>query len=357
MNREFQIKVIENEKDGQLKHTLSRFIWASWAIYCIVICTTWYWGDLITLTVALVASIVQIVPFWLLRRGNLQASSLYVVLCTIGIVTTLATVGQGIRDIAILGYPIVFIFAGLILSPVFFRLCVWLTFGAICWLVFGEANGWFVPRPFYEDPYNLTYLVFVSSLLVITAYAVNLLATNSRNILQKAHLEIAKRQQTEKQLRYQSTHDKLTGIYNRTFFETELVRYEHSRDFPISIIVIDQDNLKVVNDTKGHRVGDALLRKTADLLRSVVRESDVLARIGGDEFVILLPATDVVSVKNIMARVKQSLLEYNAEHSDLPVELSLGAATAEKNNLIEAFKLADKRMYANKAERKLIIKD
>jgi len=212
-------------------------------------------------------------------------------------------------------------------------------------------------RPFYEDPYNLTYLVFVSSLLVITAYAVNLLATNSRNILQKAHLEIAKRQQTEKQLRYQSTHDKLTGIYNRTFFETELVRYEHSRDFPISIIVIDQDNLKVVNDTKGHRVGDALLRKTADLLRSVVRESDVLARIGGDEFVILLPATDVVSVKNIMARVKQSLLEYNAEHSDLPVELSLGAATAEKNNLIEAFKLADKRMYANKAERKLIIKD
>lgn len=357
INGSGKIKVIENEKDGQLKHILSRLIWASWAIYLAVICTTWYWGDSIALTVAVVAIILQIVPFWLLRRGNLEASSLFVVLSTIGIVTTLATVGQGIRDIAILGYPIVFIFAGLILSSDFFRLCVWLSFGAICWLAFGEVNGWFVLQPFYEDPFNLTYLVIVSSLLAITAYAVNLLATNSRKSLQQAQLEISKRQQTEKQLRYQSTHDKLTGIYNRSFFETELVRFEQSRDFPISIIVADVDNLKVVNDTKGHLVGDDLLRKTAEVLRSVVRNNEVLARIGGDEFAILLPTADTECVKNILARVNQSLLEYNAEHSDLPVELSIGAATAEKNNLIEAFKIADKRMYADKATHKLIIKD
>ena len=83
------------------------------------------------------------------------------------------------------------------------------------------------------------------------------------------------------------------------------------------------------------------------------RESDVLARIGGDEFAVLLPSSDSASAEQMLVRVQEQLAKHNAEHPDLPaVQLSLGMATAEKNNLIEAFTLADQRMYTNKAVRK-----
>jgi diguanylate cyclase (GGDEF)-like protein len=156
----------------------------------------------------------------------------------------------------------------------------------------------------------------------------------------------------EEQLRYQGTHDALTGIYNRAFFEAELGRLEHSREFPVSIIVADIDKLKVTNDTRGHAAGDEILRQAAGMLASIFRAGDVLARIGGDEFAVFLPRTNLATVEQIVIRVKEKLAEHNAEHPDLTVQLSLGTATAEKNNLIEAFRVADRHMYADKAEHK-----
>ena len=163
--------------------------------------------------------------------------------------------------------------------------------------------------------------------------------------------EITTRKRAEEQLRYQSLHDALTGLFNRNFFEAELARLEHSRDFPISMIVADVDRLKFVNDTRGHALGDELLRQVANVLSSVFRDGDILARIGGDEFAVLLPSTQVTTAENMLGRVGERLAQQNAEHPDLPVKLSLGMATAEKSGLVAAFTLADQRMYANKAER------
>jgi diguanylate cyclase (GGDEF)-like protein/PAS domain S-box-containing protein len=164
--------------------------------------------------------------------------------------------------------------------------------------------------------------------------------------------DITERKRAEDQIRYQGTHDALTGIYNRAYFEEELARLENSHDFPISLVIADVDGLKVLNDTSGHQVGDELLRQVADVLSSVFRGEDVLARIGGDEFAVLLPATKETTAEKMLARVRERVKQQNSEHPELPVEISLGMATAEKSGLTAAFTLADQRMYANKAARK-----
>jgi diguanylate cyclase (GGDEF)-like protein len=145
----------------------------------------------------------------------------------------------------------------------------------------------------------------------------------------------------------------LTGIFNRNFFEAELARFELGRDYPISIIIADVDRLKAVNDTHGHAAGDELLRQTADVLSSVFRAGDVLARIGGDEFAALVSHTDSTALEHIVVRIRERLAVHNSTHSDLPVQFSIGTATAEKNSLNDIFKLADQRMYADKAVRRV----
>ena len=146
--------------------------------------------------------------------------------------------------------------------------------------------------------------------------------------------------------------DALTRVYNRAFFETELARMELSRDFPISIVVADLDNMKTTNDDLGHAAGDELLKHTGQILKEIFRASDIIARIGGDEFAILLPKTVSSTTKKMLSRVRAKLDEYNAANPDLLIQLSLGASTVEKGRLMDAFIAADKHMYADKAKRK-----
>lgn len=167
--------------------------------------------------------------------------------------------------------------------------------------------------------------------------------------------DISIRRQREAQLRYLSFHDQLTGLYNRTYFENEMTRLQKSRDFPISIICCDVDGLKLINDTLGHHHGDLLLQTCAQTLQTCLRDSDILTRVGGDEFVALLPRTGPADGKAIVERINKGVAAYRTSHPEKPpVHISVGLATAMDANafLEETFKKADDQMYHRKQRSK-----
>jgi len=181
-----------------LARILTTLIWTLWVMYVFVILIgISYNRDWKLVSAALAGSALLCVAMLLLRRGRLSASSVLVVLGTLATVTVIATVGQGVRDLALVGFPIIFVFAALTLNRTLFKLCVGLVLAAVCWLVLGENYGWFVPVPFVGEMANWIYLAVTVIILLVAALAVDLLATNMRQNLDLAYQEITQRKHAE----------------------------------------------------------------------------------------------------------------------------------------------------------------
>ena len=166
-------------------------------------------------------------------------------------------------------------------------------------------------------------------------------------------IDITARKKAEAYLEYLGKHDVLTQLRNRTFFSEELNRLSRKGPWPVSVLVIDMNGLKPVNDEEGHAAGDALLRRVGEVLGKAIDEPGWPARIGGDEFAVVLPKTDERGAEAVRDRIV-SMLELNnqfyAGQSGRVLNLAIGLATCEAGESLDlALQRADHAMYADKA--------
>lgn len=158
------------------------------------------------------------------------------------------------------------------------------------------------------------------------------------------------RKQSEEKIIYMSFHDILTGLYNRAYFEEELKRMNHPRYYPLSVIMVDVNGLKAINDAFGHLQGDELLKNLAKILKKNSREVDVVARLGGDEFAILLPHASKRDAEVFCQRLNDSCQQNNFKPTYLNPNISIGFATQDGTfaSCDSIIKEADNKMYQNK---------
>jgi diguanylate cyclase (GGDEF)-like protein len=164
----------------------------------------------------------------------------------------------------------------------------------------------------------------------------------------------------EDRLRHMADHDALTGLFNRRRFEEELERHiAHGRRYGMdgALLMLDLDDFKAINDGHGHRAGDRVLTAVAGVLKQRLRESDVLARFGGDEFAVLMPVggeAEAAELADLLAEAVRS----DVAAPDGPLEVSVGLAVFEKSvTADEVLSRADDAMYADKARDRRPVRD
>ncbi len=172
----------------------------------------------------------------------------------------------------------------------------------------------------------------------------------SSPLLRRSIRYAVERKRAEEQLRYVLLHDPVTGLYNRIYFEEEMCRIEKGRYESTGIIVCDVDGLKFVNDTLGHNSGDDLLRAAAGIIGGCFRKGDMVARVGGDEFAILLTNGSKATLEMACQRIRKGVMQYNTAIRKLHLSISVGFAVneGEPPNMKKLFGEADNSMYLDK---------
>lgn len=160
--------------------------------------------------------------------------------------------------------------------------------------------------------------------------------------------DITERKKREEEIRYLNCHDTLTGLHNRRCFEDNIARIDTTEHLPLSIIFADLNGLKLTNDIFGHEAGDELIKKSSEILRQSCREHDAIARVGGDEFIIVMPNTGEEQAGMVMARIRAGFAD--ARVAAIKCSMALGADT--KTNMAqpleEVIANAENAMYQDK---------
>lgn len=160
--------------------------------------------------------------------------------------------------------------------------------------------------------------------------------------------DITDRKRVEEEIRFLTFHDRLTGLYNRAYFEEELARLDTERQLPLSIVVGDVNGLRLINDTLGREVGNAHLVQIAQTIKQVCRKEDIVARWGGDEFAILLPKTGEKTAHEVCLRIVEACKANSTGHLKLSIALGYGTKTDRSQSIHEILSTAESWMYRQK---------
>jgi len=159
---------------------------------------------------------------------------------------------------------------------------------------------------------------------------------------------IEDRKKSEEKMKHLSYHDQLTNLYNRRFYEEELMRLDTERNLPIALIMADVNGLKLTNDAFGHQEGDKLLKNISELFKKVCRSDEIISRIGGDEFVILLPKCNDKQARMLIDRINEAISKARETNALLSVSMGYAVKESVQTKMDVVYKEAEDDMYRHK---------
>ncbi|HYE69783.1 MAG TPA: HD domain-containing phosphohydrolase, partial [Anaerovoracaceae bacterium] len=159
--------------------------------------------------------------------------------------------------------------------------------------------------------------------------------------------DFSEKREKQERIRYLSYHDQLTDLYNRRFFEEELARLDTPENLPISFLYADVNGLKFINDAFGHESGDQMIIAVANILKETCRDG-IIARIGGDEFIVILPKADNKSLEKLANRIQEKVNQITVNNIDLNISLGWDTKNREFDSAMIAIKNAEDSMYQKK---------
>jgi len=210
--------------------------------------------------------------------------------------------------------------------------------------VIGLWNG-----ELFQERETINYRIDGTAIYVNLQFSVLPGHEHDWSLVQVARTDVSARKAAEIRLEYLRNHDSLTHLYSRAFYNEELRRLDASVFGPVSIIIADLNGLKAANDQLGHAAGDGLITDAAAILERAVQAPSFAARVGGDEFSIVLPDADETEADRLIAEICALIEERNRKTDHVPLSMSLGAATREAGESLETtVSRADARMYESK---------
>ncbi|BCR35902.1 MASE3 domain-containing protein [Mariniplasma anaerobium] len=173
--------------------------------------------------------------------------------------------------------------------------------------------------------------------------------SDGKAVAMSVAIDITDRIAEENKIIYMSTHDYLTDLYNRRFFSEQYKKMDHIDFYPLGVMMLDINGLKIINDAFGHKSGDSALKKVANILKSSFRKSDIIARLGGDEFAVILPNITAPELELLKDSLKNKLSNEKIEN----IVLSVATGYEIKNSGVimdadEILKFAENHMYRHK---------
>ena len=160
----------------------------------------------------------------------------------------------------------------------------------------------------------------------------------------------------QEKIEYMSYHDPLTGIYNRRYFDEQIIELDKEENLPLTIIYADINGLKLANDLKGHATGDKLIKLAASSIKKELRTNDIFSRIGGDEFGIVLPQTGAEAAGLLIERIRASLEDKKVEGISLSISFGYATKYKPEEKISSIITDSDSNMYSNKITESAIFK-